>query len=356
MTGRRRNVLLLIITFCYIVFLWTWPDLVKPINNHVADDGVRGLPPFEFGRLGLSDLLVVLNGYERADWWLAVYEETWLKGVRHLWMTTANRTLQPANMIFAAVQSEAENNRYNENDIGFPIGVAAARRIYYPDFKWLLLGDADTYFVLPALLPMLSVLDHTKPQWIGNVHPPGSRCDATSSTACCDRLNVTCRLPEKLNATVDWCAISDRQGNWPDLDHVALGAHPFPFVRNQSGGLPLYPLPPRWTWGGGGTVLSVALVGVLSQRDWDMCAATMKCGGTDIRIAACLNLHGFGPQRCDNFGGWELPRVLNASDNYTFPGSGMLSGHRLSGRNAGGFFAAEERLFGKSQRYNSVWV
>lgn len=188
----------------------------------------------------------------------------------------------------------------NRGDAKVLVALLAVRAACAGRFKWLLLGDDDTFWCHEMLWPVLHRLDHSQPYFLTPQQDvsripefqPLERCPAGS-------LQCRTRFSGRPNP-LDEC---------PDLGpthKIRLGPHslgPDPtlmrrdclqqFVDERRSPLAADSLRLAWYNGGSGAVVSTGLLELVPISLLQKCVDRIVHGGLDLRVASCFGLHGF---------------------------------------------------------------
>jgi hypothetical protein len=127
--------------------------------------------------VGLDDIVAVFPTYSKAFDLNRAAKSTFLSRVRSLFVSNVE------NALGDAVYVVPDNELFKANapsDLRFLWGVIEAYRRWKGQFKWLIFGDSDTYFVWSHLLPTLAQFNHTKPFLLGPaINSAGNGKDTT---------------------------------------------------------------------------------------------------------------------------------------------------------------------------------
>lgn len=292
--------------------------VVGAADTHIIEQRVRtpSTPPRE------DFFVVVQRGYAAAlkDYVLA--KSTWLAGIHSVFITDepVNATMGELGVVYVAPEPLTHVKARFPTDHFMLEGILAAQQRFRGLYKWMLVGDADTFFLLGNTYTRLLPEDHTQPLFFGMVHPPAcSRCSCvqpyTPNVApfCCPEAPQGSAKPCNVSATYrqpnrkDFPVCSIRACD-PAVDGTCTPNQPWVWGGMEGKNDP-YALPSVWPFGGAGVILSAGLVESVGDAAIRECAEKIVCFGCDVRVAICLYDSGIALTHMeglhDNAGVWQ---------------------------------------------------
>eukprot|EP01012_Entosiphon_sulcatum_P057243 TRINITY_DN80981_c0_g1_i1.p1 TRINITY_DN80981_c0_g1~~TRINITY_DN80981_c0_g1_i1.p1 ORF type:complete len:372 (+),score=35.84 TRINITY_DN80981_c0_g1_i1:42-1157(+) len=310
------------------------------------------LPPQAIAAPGLqkvdSDLCVVVISYNKNHRILMNAKQTWLSTTKHFFFSDKPAPQLPTTVIPnhpGQVRKDWSGN--NPGDFRWLSAVLHANQSCRP-YKWMLLADDDTYFVLPPLKAFVSKLDSSLPYYLGMAHPPMSHNHAVcygpkkrrfqkSATCCLTTDSVCWTLPGQPALKPDFCPVAPCS-KWPESYCKIMQPPVQPFARNET---ETRQLAPFWHYGGAGAIVSVAALDLIPEHRWRECAQKLVCGGGDRRFATCMLL--LGNLTVTDGTAYGMSAKIPQSITKSLRG-GSISFHHVSGRLAERVWRTETKL------------
>lgn len=279
-----------------------------------------------------------------SDTYHIIYTDTPLGATGHSWV---KKTLK---LNVKVQQGGLQGLRFhdwvgqNAGDMRAVNALADANASYAGTFRWLVLVDDDTMLFMKKLQKVLFRVDHRSPFLLGSViEQYGDKLNegvagwpAANCTPRSHRWNATlqkrlpchflcdvsepcpiswtppssCTLKENgLDANSSALCSFDRMGDGRPIEYTACRECFCPVRAEQVGSKRHYrldfehgqaSLTPAlaFPYGGLGIVVSQGLVDAMPAAAWYNCAAKLKCGPSDFRVATCVqNVAGIGASR-----------------------------------------------------------
>jgi len=161
----------------------------------------------------------------------------------------------PQNFRGASMKKGLRPNHGGDNR---PLAAIRIANQSNPLVLWLCVGDADTSWNVSALERALAVIDHRIPLFLAHPRSPSTPSSYCNSNRCCRSTTQPCKLNTSIRR-----------------DFYAPGMH----------------RPNVWAFGGGGYILSRALLDAISVQQWRDCEEKMHNNGGDVRVSSCIFSH-----------------------------------------------------------------
>lgn len=251
-------------------------------------------------------MVVVLRGHHDAHDAYRQARVTWLAGVQSLLLTDVPVTAEEAaeGFVYVPPADPAEGSSRFPNDHYSLAGVLAVEARYHGRYGFLVLGDADSFFLTGNLYRRLAPENASEPLFMGYVHPPlehgcvNGAVGRATPPFCCPEVAPgaarACRIPPNLiRAPNDQLAICPVQpctvGVHADCDTNPRYVKVPPSATSED----KYAVPDAWAFGGAGMILSAGLVEAVGEAAWRECLAKLVCHGCDVRVSSCVYHAGY---------------------------------------------------------------